>query len=100
MIQKIPVGLRALITSAVCAAACETASPENDANAPADNCMDSRREIFMGKFLHAGSCWSVLPVAEGRLAHVAAAWQGPTTRRALSTGAPILAQLMRSSSCI
>jgi hypothetical protein len=43
---------------AVCAAACETASPENDANAPADNCMDSRREIFMGQFLHADGCWN------------------------------------------
>src|SRR6478672_10391822 len=43
---------------AVCAAACETASPENEANAPADNWMDSRRVICMSHLLHADGCWN------------------------------------------
>src|SRR6266571_4466577 len=51
-------GVSAKPAGAVCAAACETASPENEASAPADNCMDSRREIFMGQLLHADGCWN------------------------------------------
>src|SRR5262245_48641929 len=65
-------GVSARPAGAVCAAACETASPETEANAPADNCMDSRRVICMGRppprrrLLECGS------VVEERLAHFAA----------------------------
>src|SRR6266704_4974086 len=56
-------GVSAKPAGAVCAVAWDTPSAENEASAPADNCMVSRREIFIGQFLHADSCWNLLSVA-------------------------------------